>query len=41
MQLIEAIGVSIAALARRGLLALLGRLHVLAIDATRTGRWDA
>ena len=41
VQLIEAIRVPIAALARRGLLALLGGLQVLTPDAGRTGRWDA
>ena len=41
MQLIEAIRVPIAALARRGLLALLGGLQVLTSDAGWTGRWDA
>ena len=41
VQLIEAIRVSIAALARRGLLALLGGLQVLTSDAGRTGRWGA
>ena len=41
VQLIEAIRVAIAALARRGLLALLGGLQVLTSDAGRTGRWDA
>ena len=41
VQLIEAIRVPIAALARRGLLALLGGLQVLTSDAGWTGRWDA
>ena len=41
VQLIEAIRVPIAALARRGLLALLGGLQVFSIDSGRTCRWDA
>ena len=39
VQLVEAVRVSIAALARCGLLALLSRLQVLATDAGRAGRW--
>ena len=41
VQLIEAIRVPVAALARRGLLALLGCLQVPTSDAGWTGRWDA
>jgi hypothetical protein len=41
VQLIEAIRVPIAALARRGLLALLGGLQVFSIGTGWTCRWDA
>ena len=41
VQLLQAIRVTIATLAGRGLLALLGGLHVLTTDAARTCRWDA
>ena len=41
MQLIEAIRVPVAALARRGLLALLGGLQVFSIGTGWTCCWDA